>query len=346
MGYVGWVIVGVMVSACGGALALFEKPLLEHFHPFQLNLVVRVVSVVLLTAVTVPLTLLGAWDLDIDTPPAAAAWIALAAFLEWTIALSAFYYALRAGAISLVTPIVAAAPFFTALFGGLFLGERPSALVYVGMVMTVLGIAALTRWTPGEDETTSQAAGDAVTVATARGLDPAPDRGDPLAAPEARAVAPAAGTRRTVLLVVAPALLAALTWGAYPVLVEAAERAADGPTAGMMIESQLLGAVFLVPFLLGRRGRSRRQRPPAHAWRRITWFLAAVAVLEVVWGVFFYFMVENLGSIVTGVLIAVTPVFSVTGGILIWKERLNAPAAAGAALAIAGVFVAAVGGAA
>jgi len=345
VGYAGWVITGVIVSACGGALAWFEKPLLDFFHPLQLNFVVRIISVVLLSAVTVPLTLLGGWSLVIETPPAAAAWIAMAAFFEWTIALSAFYYALRVGTISVVTPIVAAAPLFTALFGVLFLGERPALWVYVGMVMTVIGIVVLTRWMPTEEEATAQAAGDSVTVAAAASADPPPDCDDPLAAPVACAAAPQPGTRRTVLLVVLPALLAALTWGAYPVLVEAAERAADGPTVGMMIESQLLGAVFLIPFMVGRRARGRRRPPPAAARRRIVWFLAAVAVLEVIWGVFFYFMVENLGAIVTGVLIAVTPVFSVLGGILIWKERLNAPSAAGAALAVAGVIVAALGGA-
>lgn len=345
MGYAGWVILGVIVSACGGALAWFEKPLLDFFHPLQLNFVVRVISVVLLSAVTVPLTLLGGWSLVIETPPTAAAWIALAAFLEWTIALSAFYYALRVGTISMVTPIVAAAPLFTALFGVLFLGERPVASVYVGMVMTVVGIIVLTRWMPTDEEATSQAAGDSVAVAVASSAEPPPDCDDPPAAPVACAAAPQPGTRRTVLLVVLPALLAALTWGAYPVLVEAAERAAGGPTVGMMIESQLLGAVFLIPFMVGRRARGRRQRPPAAARRRIGWFLAAVVVLEVVWGVLFYFMIDNLGAIVTSVLVAVTPVFSVLGGILIWKERLNLPSAGGALLAIAGVLVAALGGA-
>jgi drug/metabolite transporter (DMT)-like permease len=327
VGYVGWVIVGLAVAVGGGALPWFEKPLLAYVHPVQLNLVIRLIAVVMMTAVVVPLTIIDAWSLAFSTPPLATAYIALAAFLEWVIALTAFYYALRAGTISVVTPIVAAAPIFTALFGTLFLHQSLGALLIAGIVLTVAGIAVLSRWMPVDEEPHAQPAGDAVAVAD--DTRPAP-RGD---------------RRRAALTVLLLSLLAAVTWGVYPVIVEAAENAAGGPTAGMMVESQLLGAVFLAPFVFGRRARSRRARPPADALRRTIWFFVIIGVLETMWGVLFYFLVENLGAVITAVMTAATPVFSIMGGVLIWKERLPFKAALGALLAITGVLVAALGGA-
>jgi drug/metabolite transporter (DMT)-like permease len=224
---------------------------------------------------------------------------------------------------------VGAAPLFTALFSVVFLDEAVDALLIVGLILTVAGIAVLSRWMPVAEEPRTQVAGDALTV-VGHSSPPAGAR----------------GRRHALLLVLGPSLLAAVTWGVYPVIVAAAERAASGPTAGMMIESQVLGALFLLPFMLGRRGRVRRSRPPARAVHRTIWFFLAITVLETMWGVLFYFLVENLGAIVTGIMTAAAPVFSVLGGIFIWHERLNPGAAAGASLAIAGVLVAAAGGAA
>jgi drug/metabolite transporter (DMT)-like permease len=328
VGYAGWVIVGLAVAVGGGALPWFEKPLLAYTHPVQLNLVIRLITVVMMAVVVVPLTIFDIWSLALSTGTLAAAYIALAAFLEWVIALTAFYYALRVGTISVVTPIVAAAPIFTALFSVAFLGQSLGALVIAGIGLTVAGIAVLSRFMPVDEEPHAQPAGDAVAVAD----DVRPAAGE--------------GHRRAALRVLLPSLLAAVTWGVYPVIVEAAEHAAGGPTAGMMLESQLLGAIFLTPFLFGRRARSRRARPPAHALRRTVWFFLIIGVLETMWGVLFYFLVENLGAVITGVMTAATPVFSIMGGVLIWKERLSFKAALGAAMAIAGVLVAALGGAA
>jgi drug/metabolite transporter (DMT)-like permease len=323
----------VLVAVSGGALAWFEKPVLVHVHPLPLNVVVRLITVVMLVAVTVPLTVFGVWTLGFATPPAAVAYIALAAFLEWAIALTAFYYALRISTISIVTAVVASAPLFTALFGTLFLGERLGTLTIIGVVLTVAGVAVLSRFMPVDDgDPKVVPAGDAVAVAE-----------------DGPGAAEAATTRRerrrSSLLVLLPALLAAAAWGVYPVTVDAAEQAAGGPTTTMMIESQFLGAVFLIPLLIGRRARARRQPPPAPARRRVLWFLFFIGILETIWGVFFYFMVEHLGAVITGVIMATAPVFSILGGLVIWHERLGLKAGAGVVLAIAGVFIAALGGA-
>jgi drug/metabolite transporter (DMT)-like permease len=322
-----------LVAISGGALAWFEKPLLVHVHPLQLNVVVRLITVVMLVVVTVPLTVFGVWALGFATPPAALAYIALAAFLEWAVALTAFYYALRISTISVVTAVVASAPLFTAFFGTLFLGERLGTLTIIGVVLTVAGVALLSRYMPvDEGDPKAVPAGDAVTVAEG-------EPGLPSVETARRQ------RRRTSLLVLLPALLAAAAWGVYPVTVDAAEQVAGGPTTTMMIESQFLGAVFLIPLLIGRRARERRQPPPSHARRRVLWFFFFVGILETIWGVFFYFMVENLGAVITGVIMATAPVFSILGGVLIWHERLGLKAGAGVALAIAGVFIAALGGA-
>lgn len=174
MGYVGWVIVGVVVSMCGGALVWFEKPLLRYFHPLDLNFVVRLITFAILCAAVLPLTVFNIWSLAVSTPPAAVGYIALAALFEWIIALSAFYYALRISKISVVTPIVAAAPLFTALFAAVLFGERLGPLVIIGVLVTVAGVAVLSRWMPADEEVATPQVGDALVAAVE-----APEGGPP-----------------------------------------------------------------------------------------------------------------------------------------------------------------------
>ncbi len=327
MGYAGWVFVGVLVAVSSGALTWFEKPLLTYFRPVQLNVLVRITTAAALAAITVPLSAFNVWSLGFSTPWSASAWIALAAFLEWTVALTAFYYALRLSSISIVTPIIAGAPLFTALLGWLFLGETLSSLTIIGMLTTVVGVVVLSHWMPVDTEPAA-----------------VPSAGAPVAAGQG---APRMGSpQRTKLLIIVPALVATVAWGSYAVLLEAAERAAGGPTTTMMLESQILGAVFLLPLLLTRRSRRPTRTPDAADKPRVVAFIGAVTVLEAIWGVLFYFMVENLGPVVSGVMMATTPVFAVMGGVLIWKERLDPLSWLGAALAITGVLVASLGGAA
>jgi len=362
VGYAFWVILGIVVSIGGGALVWCEKPLLRYFHPLNLNLLVRLVTFGMITLTAVPLSVFGAWSLAVGTPPVAIGWVAAAAFFEWTVALSCFYYALRVSSISVVMPIIAASPLFTALIAAVFLGERLGAYTIAGLAVSVLGVVILTRWMPSDEtEMPASQVGDTLVVAgespdpsptrpatdVASGLEPDPDPGT---TPE---LDPAAGhapdperRRRNPLFVLVPALLATIAWGAYPIFVEAAERAADGPTVGMMLASQLLGAFFLIPFLTAGRRLSRGWRPPPGSGRRVAWFLLAMGVLELTWGVFFFFLVEELGPVLTSILLTMAPVFAVLGGVVFFRERLNLPAWVGAALALVGVFIASVGGAA
>lgn len=74
--------------------------------------------------------------------------------------------------------------------------------------------------------------------------------------------------------------------------------------------------------------------------------LVGLGLMELTWGVLFYFLVEELGPVLTGILTGIAPVFAVLGGVLIWKERLNALAWLDAGAALAGVFIASLGGAA
>jgi len=341
VGYAGWVMLGIVVSVAGGGLVWFEKPLLTYFHPLNLNLLVRLVTFGMILVTAVPLSVFGAWSIAVGTPVAAVAWVAAAAFFQWTVALSSFYYALRISTISVVMPIVAASPLFTAVLAAAFLGERLGAATIVGLAVTVCGVALLTRYMPAEEaEMPASQVGETLVVASQ-----SPDESSRQSATSPNRP-PARLPRRSQLLVLVPALVATISWGAYPIFVEAAERAAGGPTVGMMLESQLLGAFFLVPFLTARRRLSRGWRPPPGSGRRVVWFIVAMGVLELTWGVFFFLLVEELGPVLTGILLTMAPVFAVLGGVVLFKERLSVLAWIGAALALVGVFVASVGGAA
>ncbi len=61
------------------------------------------------------------------------------------VAVIGFYNSLRLGQASVVVPITATYPVLTALLAALFLGEHVTPIRALGIVLTVLGVALVTR---------------------------------------------------------------------------------------------------------------------------------------------------------------------------------------------------------
>ena len=129
-------------------------------------------------------------------------------------------------------------------------------------------------------------------------------------------------------------------WGLSPVLVQLAEEAYGGPSAFMMIESQLIGGVALGAWVLWRREPLFTRRLNGPARRRVTWLLLASGALEVVFAVLFYLVIDELGAVLAMLLGATAPVFAVIAGVTILKERLSARLGLAVAITIGGVFIA------
>jgi len=312
------VLIGFFLAAVWALVIVVNKRLLAFVHPVPLNFLLRLVAIVGLVCATVPLTAFGWWDLGFGLTPTAAGYIAVSAVVTWVVAFNAYYYALRAGRASVVAPVTATDPIWAALFAPLLLGAALDPLVIVGLLVATVGVVLIARWMTEEPgqllETMS------IPVA---------------AAPAVAQAGPGAGG----LGVVALSLIAAAGWGLGPVAIELAENANGGASAGMMLGSQTLGAVLLGGILLVRRG-PILVRPLAAERRRFILLLLASGVLEVVFGVFYYLMIEAIGAVLTLLITATSPVFAILGGAIFLKEPVGKRLWAAVALTIGGVVIA------
>jgi drug/metabolite transporter (DMT)-like permease len=316
-----WVLIGFFLAADWALVIVINKRLLSFVHPLPLNFLLRIVAIVGLVCATVPLTVFGWWDLGFGLTPTAAGYIAVSAIVTWVVAFNAYYYALRAGRASIVAPVTATDPIWAALFAPLLLGAALDPLVIVGLLVATVGVVLIARWMSEEPgqllETTS------IPVA---------------AAPAVARAGPGDGGAGG-LGVVALALIAAAGWGLGPVVIELAENANGGASAGMMLGSQALGAVLLGAILLVRRG-PILVRPLAAERRRFILLLLASGVLEVVFGIFYYLMIEAIGAVLTLLITATSPVFAILGGAILLKEPVGKRLWAAVALTIGGVVIA------
>jgi drug/metabolite transporter (DMT)-like permease len=323
-----WVGLAFLVAACWGLTVVVNKRTLSLVDPIALNVILRGPTLTIMLIFVVPLTAFHGWDLGFAMTWEAAGYIALSAAVTWLIAFNAYYLALPLGSVGVVSPIMATDPVFTALFAVLILGASLGSMVLAGLVIATAGVALLSR--EGEEE---PAVGPDAQVATP----------EPSSAPTLRSgPAPSPGALHERMTVIALAIVTAAGWGLGPVLIEQAQRALGGNSATMMLMSQAIGLVLVLPIVVARR---RVLLRPLQAGERrlLVSLILASAALEAVFAIAYYFLIDNIGAVLTVLIIATSPVFSILGGVLLLKEKYNRWLAIGALLTLAGVVIAILG---
>ena len=316
-------LVGFFLAADWALVIVINKRMLAFVHPLPLNLLLRLVTIVGLLCMTVPLTAFEWWDLSFALTPEAAGYIAISAVVTWIVAFNAYYYALRGGRASVVAPILATDPIWAALFSPIILGTVLDPLVVVGLVVATAGVVLLARWM-------SEESGELLEAATT----PVP------AAPAAGAAAPD-GARTAALGVIVLSLVAAAGWGLGPVIIELAENANGGASAGMMVGSQALGAAAARGHHAGpaqARSWCAPSAPIGGGASSCCWSTAGV--LEAVFAVLYYLIIEAIGAVLTLLITATSPVFAIIGGAIFLKEPVGKRLAIAAAVTIGGVVIA------
>jgi drug/metabolite transporter (DMT)-like permease len=313
------------MAASWGLVAVVNKWLLAYVHPLPLNFLVRVIAVAGLLLVTVPLTVFHLWPYGFGIDLESFLLIIASAAFTWLVGFTAYTCALRAGRVGIVTPLTCTDPLWTALFSLVLIGSALRLSTVAGMAVTFAGVILLSRWLG--DSAAATGAPDEMAVAAESGPARAPGETGP-------------GRGREATAVVGLALLAAAAWGLSPVLVQMAEEAYGAPSAFMMVESQLVGALALGAWIILRRRPLFTRRLDAPARRRVVLLLLASGALEVVFSLLFYLVIDELGAVLAMLLAATAPVFGVVAGMLLLKERLSVRLVLAIALTIGGVFVA------
>jgi drug/metabolite transporter (DMT)-like permease len=318
------VLVGFFEAVCWALVVVANKRVLAYVNPLPLNFLVRLLSIAGQLAMTIPLTVFGWWELGFGLTPAAAGYIAVSSLITWLVAFNAYYYALRAGRASVVAPITSTDPIWAALFAAIILGASLGPVTMIGLLVANTGVVLIARWMGDEP-------GDVLDAATA-----------PVSAAPTSAGAATGDGRARALRVVLLAVVTAAGWGLAPVVIELAENANDGPSAGMMVGSQVLGALLLGAIMLARRSRILVRPLAPDELRRVVWLLVVAGVLEAIFSVLFYLIIDAIGSVLTVLIISTSPVFSILGGVLLLKERFGARLAFATAITIGGVVLATV----
>ena len=306
-----WVAVAFLAAACWAVVVLVTKRALDYVNPLAANLTVRAMTVVVMALTTVPLSALHLWDLGFTMTWQAAGYIAVSAFVTWLLAFNFYYYALRAGRVGVVAPLTSIDPLFTAVFAAILLGAGLNALGIAGLLVASLGVILVSYWMGGTAE-------------------PHPEVLDVMTAGETR-LAPA--------VVIVLALATSAGWGLSPVLIQLAENSVGGPTTTMMLESQSLGLLMLAALVLWRRPPLFTRPCPSGQRRRVLLLLLTAAVFEVAFSVVFYLLIQAIGAMLTVLVIATSPIFSILGGVVLLKERLGAKLVVAAAITLTGVFL-------
>ena len=293
-------------------MVILNKKVLDYVHPLPVNFFVLGVSLASLVAVAVPLSLLHLWPLGFTITWPAVGYIAASAAVTWLIAFSAYYYALRSGRVSVVGTLTCANPLFTALFAALIVGTTIAGLTIAGLVVTIAGVALILRWMGDEPE------------------------------PHAPALEGASGpaVRASAATVVLLSLVTAAGWGFSPVMIQLAERSTGGVSTTMMLLGEALGVVLLAPFVAARRTSLLIVPLQGRERRRVMALLIAAGVLNAFSAVLWYLLIAHIGPVLTTLISATAPIFAVLGGMIFLRERLGARLALGAAITLAGVFLA------
>ena len=311
--------------------------------PRRVNFFIRLVTVAGLLLITVPLTALDLWSNGFGINAEAAGWIALAAVATWLVAFNAYYYALRGERIAVVSPICSTDPIWTALFAWLLLGAAFGAATLVGMGVAMAGVVLISRWMgEGAAAETGELAGAGALAGAAHGDVLPGGVGASAAAVDAGDGGPVAASAPVRLITLA--LLAAAGWGLGPVFIDLAAGAYGRTTATMMLLSQVLGAIMLGGVLLLRRAplTPRPLSPPER--RRAVLLLVVSGLLEAVVSVLFYLSIAAIGPVLTMLIMATTPVFSIVLGVAFLRERPGLRLTLAAAVTVAGVLIATLDG--
>jgi transporter family protein len=296
------------MTALWAVVMLVNKRILADVSPLALNFFLRGVSAIGLVALTVPLTVLGIWPNGFGLNRAAAGYIALSSLVTWMLAFSTYYYALRLGRVSVVAPIASTDPVWTALFAFGILGAAIGAPTIVGLAVAMIGVALISRWMTDEPD---------VTV-------------DALAGP----------AYRPGLTVIVLSLVTAAGWGLGPILIDLANTAYGRVTATMMIESQLIGMLVLGALVVARRVPLTPRRLSSPERRRVTRLIVLCGALETVITILFYLCVEHIGPVLTMLIMAASPVFAITIGFAVLRERVGVRLVSAALITLAGVALA------
>lgn len=332
-----WIAAAFGMTALWALVVILNKQVLLYVRPLAVNFLVRIVAIAGLLLITVPLTALGIWDNGFGINAEAAGWIALSAVATWVVAFNAYYYALRGARVTVVAPIYSTDPLWTALFAWLLLGAAFGRLTLAGMALAMAGVVLISRWMP-QGEAGGVGSGAEVAAGATHG-DVLPAAGDRVAA---GAAAPAGGAG---VKLIALASLAAAGWGLGPIFVDLASSAYGKPTATMMLESQVLGMVLLGALLLARRAPLLVRPLPRPQLRRVALLLAAAGLLEAAVSVLFYLSIDAIGPVLTMLIMATTPVFTIGFGVAFLRERIGVRLALAAAVTMAGVLLATLDGA-
>jgi len=332
------------MTALWALVVIVNKRVLAYVDPLAVNFFVRIAAVVGLVLITVPLTVLRLWGNGFGINAAAAGWMALAAIATWLIAFTAYYYALRGARVAVVAPICSTDPLWTALFAWLILGAAFGGLTFAGMAVAMAGVLLITRWMEAGDEAEAGALAGAAHGDVLPGPAPATPgaQGAGPAAQGAQGAGPASQSGR--LRLVALAMIAAAGWGLGPIFVALAYGAYGKPTATMMLESQALGMLMLGAVLLARRRPLAARRLSAAERRRAALLLVAAGLLEAAVSVLFFLSIAALGPVLTMLIMATTPVFTIVFGVAFLRERVGLRLALAALVTVAGVMLAALDG--
>jgi drug/metabolite transporter (DMT)-like permease len=323
------------MTALWALVIIVNKKVLDDVHPVAVNFFVRIAAIVGIVCITVPLTALHLWSNGFGIDAAAAGWIALSAVATWLVAFNAYYYALRGGLIAVVAPISGTDPLWTAVFAWLILGTAFGALTVAGMAVAMAGVVLITRWMDAGDEA------GAIGGATHGEVLPADEEADARPGSVAREGSPAANSRVRLITL---AVVAAAGWGIGPVLIELASRSYGRLTATMMIESQALGMILLGALLLARRTPLTTRRLERPRRRRAVLLLVAAGALEAAVSVLFYLSIANIGPLLTMLIMATTPVFSIVFGFVLLHERPRPRLTFAAVVTVVGVLLATLDG--
>jgi drug/metabolite transporter (DMT)-like permease len=139
--------------------------------------------------------------------------------------------------------------------------------------------------------------------------------------------------------VIGLALVAAAGWGLGPVVIEMATRSVGGASVTMMLQSQTMGLLMLLP-IVWRRHRIAVRRLLRSERRLVIRLVLTTSVLEMIFAVSYYVLIDEIGAVLTVLIIASSPVFAILGGMWLLGERYGWKLAIGAVVTLAGVAIA------
>lgn len=326
-----WVIVALLDAAMWAAFIILSKRALRFVEPVAFNLIVRVLAFTTLLVIGLPLALTHTSSLDLALTWPALGYMSLSAAIVWLVAFNAYFFALRIGEVTVVSPITSTDPVFTALFAFLLLGTALGTSVIAGLVIAVAGVALIAYWYHPDDDAEEPAGAETVL--------PAVPRKDAVAAgPWASLQA-----RWRSVEVIGLSLVTAVTWGSVPILIQAAIESVGHASLTLLLISQGVGVVVLLPLVLARR-RPLLTEKPSHKERRTLILVCVVCgIIEAVFSIAFYLLIEQIGAVLTQIAVALAPVFTLAAGVLLLRERPGWKVIAAGVLTIAGVLLASLG---